>query len=319
MSIEVIVFAPFTSAFKLLAELIALIKKLKERRRRKLKKAVIEEKELEIVVINFSGRPLTGQAVNEIKKWGKYKIITKPSYIADLTNPVTYMENILNFCTNTIKELIKKDKILNNLLLGKYIIIPPGLTSITMVFTTMLHGITGHFPNTAFFYKKGMIFSLFSLTKPFDFQGLRNKYLSIEKSSTCVEKDFVLINLSGHPLTQEAKKEIISWGKCEIIEKIPNADLTDPDTYMENIIDICDKIVKELMEDDEITQNLLVGKYFIIPPGKTSIAIAFTAILHGITGHFPIMSFSYMGEGDITFKITKPFDFRDLRLQFQNI
>ena len=312
MSVEFVVFAPFPA--KVLAELIALIKKLKERRRRKLKKAFIEEKELKIVVINFSGRSLSIQAVNEIKKWGKCKIITKPSYIADLTNPVTYMENILNFCTNTINELIKKDKILNNLLLGKYIIIPPGLTSITMVFITMLHGITGHFPNTAFFYKKGMIFSL---TKPFDFQVLRNKYLSIEKSSTSIEKEFVSINLSGRLLTQEAKKEIISWGKCEIIEKIPNVDLTDPDTYMENIIDTCDKIVKELMEDHQITQNLFVGKYLIIPPGKTSIAIAFTAILHGITGHFPIMSFSY--KGDITFNIIKPFDFHDLRLQFQNI
>jgi hypothetical protein len=315
MSIEVITMVAISSSVRILAELIALIRRFKERRRRKSKKAGIEEKELEIVVINFSGRPLTKQAVNEIKKWGKCKIITKPSYIADLTNPVTYMENILNFCSNTIKELIKKDKILNNLLLGRYIIIPPGLTSITMVFTTMLHGITGHFPNTAFFYQKGMIFSLI---KPFDFQVLRNKYLSIEKSSTGVEKEFVLINLSGRLLTQEAKKEIISWGKCNIIEKnIPNVDLTDPDTYMENIIDFCDKIVKELMEDDQINQNLLVGKYFIIPPGKTSIAIALIAILHGITGRFPIMSFSYMG--DITFKIIKPFNFQDLRLQFQNI
>ncbi len=311
MSIEVITMVAISSSVKFLAELITLIKKFKERR--KSKKAVIEEP-LEIILINFSGRPLTGQAVNEIKKWGKCKIIAKPSHIADLTNPVTYMENILNFCSNTIKELIKKDKILNNLLLGKYIIIPPGLTSITMVFTTMLHGITGRFPNTAFFYQKGMIFSL---TKPFDFQVLRNKYRSIEKS-TGVEKEFVLINLSGRLLTREAKKEIISWGKCNIIEKnIPNVDLTDPDTYMENIIDFCDKIVKELMEDDQINQNLLVGKYFIIPPGKTSIAIALIAILHGITGHFPIMSFSY--KGDVTFNIIKPFDFQDLRVQFQNI
>ena len=311
MSIEVITMVAISSSVKILAELIALVKKFKERR--KSKKTLIKEP-LEIVVINFSGRPLSEQAVNEIKKWGKCKIITKPSHIADLTNPVTYMENILNYCSNTIKELIKKDKILNNLLFGKYIIIPPGLTSITMVFTTMLHGITGHFPNTAFFYQKGMINSL---TKPFDFQVLRNKYLSIEKSSTGVEKEFVLINLSGRLLTQEAKKEIISWGKCDIIEKISNVDLTDPDTYMENIIDFCDKIVKELMEDHQITQNLLIGKYFIIPPGKTSIAIAFTAILHGITGHFPIMSFSY--KGDITFKIIKPFDFHDLRVKFQNI
>ncbi len=314
MSIEVITMVAISSSVKILAELIVLIKKFKERRRRKSKKEFIEEKELEIVVINFSGRPLTKQAVNEIKKWGKCKIITKPSYIADLTNPVTYMENILNFCSNTIKELIKKDKILNNLLLGRYIIIPPGLTSITMVFTTMLHGITGHFPNTAFFYQKGMIFSL---TKPFDFQVLRNKYLSIENSSTGVEKEFVLINLSGRLLTQEAKKEIISWGKCDIIEKIPNVDLTDPNTYMENIIEICDKIVKELMEDHQITKNLLIGTYSIIPPGKTSIAIALTAILHGITGHFPIMSFLY--KEDITFNIIKPFDFHDLRVQFQNI
>ena len=311
MSAIVIPYIPISPGLKIL---ISLIRKLKERRRIKSKKEFIEEKELEIVVINFSGRPLSKQAVNEIKKWGKCKILNKPSYVADLTNPVTYMENIINLGSKTFKELIKKDKIFNNLLLGRYIIIPPGLTSITMVFTTMLHGITGHFPNTAFFYKKEMIHGL---TKPFDFQALRNKYLSIENSSTGVEKEFVLINLSGRVLTQEAKKEIISWGKCDIIEKIPNVDLTDPDTYMENIIDFCDKIVKELMEDPQITQNLLVGKYVIIPPGMTSIAIAFIAILHGITGHFPIMSFSYKEDG--TFRIIKPFDFHDLRVLFQNI
>ena len=296
---------------KVLKEIIALIKKFKARIRKK--SATLEDPK-EIAVINLSGRPLSDQAVNEIKKWDKYKIITKTIPSIDLTNPTTYMENILMFCSKTIKELIKKDKILNNILLGKYVIVPPGLSSISMVFTTIFHGITGRFPNISFFFKSGMIYNLI---KYFDFQELRNRYRSIEKPET-PEKDFVVINLSGRYLSQEAKNDINYWGKCTIVEKqIPNVDLSNPNTYVENIITFCDKIIKELIEQDLLAQNLILGTYTMIPPGMNAIAMVFCAILHGITGHFPIMSFPY--KSGVVFSVTKPYDFHDLRLQFRTI
>ena len=310
MSIEIITIAAISSSFRAMSEITRLIKRFKKRI--KVKKATIEEPN-EIVVINLSGRPLSELVVEVINKWGKIKIITKPIPSIDLTNPVTYMENLINFCSATIKELIKKDKVLNNLLLGKYIVIPPGLSSLSIVFTTMFHGITGRFPNMSFFYKKGMAYNLI---KPFDFQALRDKYRSIEITEN-QEKDFVLLNLSGRYLSKEAKKEVAEWGNCNIIEKqVPNVDLSNPNTYMDNIIAFCDGIIKELMEDDLLTQNLIIGTYSMVPSGLTSIAMVFCAILHGITGHFPIMSFLY--KRDVVFSLTKQFDFHDLRTQFRD-
>lgn len=311
MSIEVITLGVFYYGIKYILDIITLIKKFIERKRKK--SATIEDPN-EIAVINLSGRPLSDQTVNEIKKWDNVKIISKPVLSIDLTNPNTYMENILIFCSKTIKELIKKDKVLKHILLGKYILIPPGLSSISMVFKTLFHGITGRFPNTLFFYKSGMTYNLI---KPFDFQALRNKYLSIEKPETN-EKEFAVINLSGRFLSKEAKNDINNWGKCTIVEKqIPNVDLSNPNMYIENIIIFCDKIIKDLIKRDLLTQNLIVGTYSMIPHGMNAIAMVFCAILHGITGQFPIMSFFY--KSGIHFSVTKPFDFHDLRMQFRNI
>ncbi|MFX1259521.1 MAG: hypothetical protein ACFFAN_16830, partial [Promethearchaeota archaeon] len=145
-------------------QLVKLIKKYKEKKKSKIE---LENEALDFVLINLSGNRLSMQAKGEVMRWGKFKIIEKEIPNVDLSNPATYMENIEIFCLNIIKELIKKDRVLSNLLLGNYIIVPPGMTSLAMVFTTMFHGITRHFPEMSFFYKKGM---LYNLTKSFNFQ-----------------------------------------------------------------------------------------------------------------------------------------------------
>ncbi len=95
------------------------------------------------------------------------------------------MKNVVNFCDVIIKELIEKDQIVNNLLVGNYIVVPPGMTSFAMVLIAMLHGITGHFPIMSFFYKTGM---RFSLTRPFDFYNLRIKFRKISRNTILIKK-----------------------------------------------------------------------------------------------------------------------------------
>ena len=130
--------------------------------------------------------------------------------------------------------------------------------------------------------------------------------------------DFILINLSGNRLSKKAIDEVRKWGHCKIIEKrIPNLDLSNPITYMENAVDFCGKIIEQLIEKDQIINNLLIGNYIVVPSGMTSISLTFIAMLHGITGHFPLMSFFY--KTGITYSLTMPFDFQDLRLEYRNI
>ena len=310
MAIEVITISLYASV-RTVMKLVKLIKKNKEKKRFE---SELEDERLDLVVINLSGHPLSKLAVDEIMKWGKCKIIKKEIPNIELIDPVNYMDNIINFCSTIIKELIKKDKIINQLLLGKYIVILPGMNSIAATFITMFHGITGKFPSITFFYH---LDTVESLIKYFNSQTIRNQYIAFEKPQQ-EEKDFTLINLTGRFLSEAAKNEIIGRSKCEIIEKqIPNLNLTDPETYMENIINFCDKIIKELIKDNNLVKNLLIGTYAIMPPHLISIALVFIAMFHGLTGHFPLMAFYY--KKDLLYGVTKPFDFDDLRTQFREI
>ena len=292
--------------------IIELIKRYQKKKKKSKKE--LENEALDFVLINLLGRQLSKFAIEEIKKWGKCKIIEKDIPTLDLTNPVTYMENIVNFCSATIEELIKKDKILPNLLHGNYIIIPSGMASIGITFVTMLHGITGGFPRMTFTYKKDM---MYGVIKPFDFQDLKIKYRDIRTSIAIPEKEkqeITVINLSGFFFTSEIKDEIARWENNIIVEKqIPNLDLNNPKIYMEGVVNFCEHIIEELIENIEIKKNLLNGNYIVVPPGMSSITMTFISMFHGITGHFPPIAFSYkMGKA---YNLTRSFDFQDLGVE----
>ncbi|KKM79293.1 hypothetical protein LCGC14_1351370 [marine sediment metagenome] len=298
-------------SFKIAKKLVQFIKKYKKNR---ILQNDLENEKLDLVVINLSGFPLSRLAVDTIMKWGRCKIVKKEIISIDLKDPIDYMDNIINFCTKAIKDLIKKDKIINQLLIGKYVVILPGMNSIAMTFITMFHGITGHFPLISFSYQSDLVYNL---VEPYNFQTLRTEYRKSEKIPP-ENNNFILINISGKFLSEEAKNEIMNWGDCQIVEKsIPTIDLNNPDTYMDNIVNFCDMTIKDLLHNENLVSNLLLGKYAIIPPGMPSIAMTFLAMLHGITGHFPYMSFFY--KKNMVFRVTKPFDFHDLRVQFREI
>ena len=117
----------------------------------------------------------------------------------------------------------------------------------------------------------------------------------------------------------EAIDDVMSWGKFDIekdiIEKvIPTLDLSNT----ANIIKFCHEIIEELINIDQKAYNLLYRKCIVIPTGMASIAMVFIAILHGITGSFPLTAFSYYKK-DAGYRLTKPHDFQDLRNRFREI
>lgn len=307
ISIGIFIFSSVKSAVDL----------IKAYRNRKKTKKELKNEALDFVLINLSGNPLSNQAREKIMTWGKCAIIEINRINIDLSNPITYMENVVNTCSDALKYLIKREGIFNNLLKGRYIIIPPGLTSIAMVFITMLRGISGHFPRMSFFYKKDMEYDI---TEPFDFQNLRNKYRDILKSQIKDEPPhFVIINLHGRYFSHEAIDTVMKWGNFDrekdVIEKfIPTLDLSN----MDNIVAFCDKTIDELIKIDQISYSLPSGKYIVIPTGNIAIATVFTVMFNGITGYFPKMSFYYYKKM-VGYNLIKPHDFEDLFLRFREI
>ncbi|MEE9378567.1 MAG: CRISPR-associated protein Csx15 [Candidatus Lokiarchaeia archaeon] len=289
-------------------KLISAIKKYKEKKKSKLE---LKNELLDFVLINLSRHPLAKETKEEVLNWGKCKIIERNIPALDLSNPITYMDNVIKFCADTLHELVSKEGLLKTIQLGKYILIPPGMNSIAITFTTMLHGIAGHFPEMSFFYQQDKIFNLI---KPHNFQNLRIQYRNIQATKNMkknIEQEYIAIILSGYPLSPEAISKIKRWGDYKIIEKIiPNIDLSNPLTYMDNVIKYCSETIDDLIENEGILKHLKLGKVIIIPSGMTSIILTFVSIFHGIIGHFPRMSFLY--KKDI-FDLTELFDFYSLR------
>ncbi len=164
---ELLIAKIVSTSIPLLAKYIQ--NKVKRNKRTKVEKEVAEK----VAIINLSGHPLTNNAKKEIDSWAiPYHIVSKSVPSIDLTDKELYMENIVNFVTETIKELIKKDGLLYHLLEGRFVLIPSGMSSLCSTEIVMLHGISGHFPKCAYTYKANFGFSL---TPYFDFQVLRTE------------------------------------------------------------------------------------------------------------------------------------------------
>ena len=99
-----------------------------------------------------------------------------------------------------------------------------------------------------------------------------------------VNDDFLIINMSGHPLSNYTLDSIkIKYNVNEdnvVNVKIPNVDL-------EKIDEFATEIINNLYSD--YSQQLLTGNYAIIPPGLSPLAILVVTLLHGLTGFFPIL------------------------------
>lgn len=74
----------------------SLVDMIKRRRNRNRTKKELENEALDFVLINLSGNPLSSQAKDEVKSRGKCVIIEIERFNVDLSNPITYMDNIVN-------------------------------------------------------------------------------------------------------------------------------------------------------------------------------------------------------------------------------
>lgn len=86
----------------------------------------------------------------------------------------------------------------------------------------------------------------------------------------------ILVNFSGHPLSEQAKGELAKT-YSEIIDSNP-VDLV----FDENVEGQLKRIVENLRIKIDGSASVT-----IIPPGQATFAVLLVSYLHGIIGHFP--------------------------------
>lgn len=98
--------------------------------------------------------------------------------------------------------------------------------------------------------------------------------------NTETPKGIVIVNASGHPLSEKAEQTFKGRYNTESILniKIPNVDIEDLVKYAEDIVN---------QIANYAGKKLLTGEYVLVPMGFSPLALVTLAMLHGITGHFP--------------------------------
>ena len=116
------------------------------------------------------------------------------------------------------------------------------------------------------------------------------KKRAMEKKS--VPKGIIVVNVSGHPLSETAEKMFSDIYNTDSILNIsvPNADI-------DNLVPNAEDIVNQMI--DYMGKKILTGEYVVIPPGFSPLTLVLFAMLHGITGHFP--RFHPLKKGDFGF------------------
>lgn len=158
------------SGVKGIPKLIEVAKKYKNKKRKS--KLELENENLDFIAINLTGHPLSKEAQQKINKWSENsKILSKSIPTMD-----EEIGNVVDKTSEIILELIEEDRVLNNVLTGKYVLILSGLTSMTTTMTTIFHALSGHFPKMCFPKKADFGYTI---TDPFDFQSLRLEFRNV--------------------------------------------------------------------------------------------------------------------------------------------
>lgn len=110
------------------------------------------------------------------------------------------------------------------------------------------------------------------------YERLRETALSKKE----VPRGIIIINASGHPLSEKAEDVFKErYGAETIVDiSIPNADVED-------LVPSAENILKAAAEN--CGKKLLTGEYVLVPPGFSPLAIVTIAMLHGVSGHFPLL------------------------------
>ena len=118
-----------------------------------------------------------------------------------------------------------------------------------------------------------------------------------------------IINLSGHPLSDTAKKTAKKYARNTIDIPVPNADLTNLDPYTENIM-------KTMKKNKSLANAILTNDFVVIVPGHSGISNHLLSALHGASGTFPVYTFTYKN-GDV-FDLAPLVDLQEIRLKFRD-
>lgn len=116
----------------------------------------------------------------------------------------------------------------------------------------------------------------------------------------------VLINLSGHPLSDNARKRVKKY-------QIVNVDVpTIALDTLEGLVQGVQQMLAPLTGDNDVVTALKTGAYEIVPPGASSVALVTITILHAISGHFPKLRYFYRN-ADGEFVLSDTLDLQTLR------
>lgn len=134
-------------------------------------------------------------------------------------------------------------------------------------------------------------------------------------------KNKVLLNISGHPLSDVAEGQAKDCGLRIVDIKVPNVDVKDPKSVLEYIKTVFETIAGS----NKIIGLIKKNKFIVIPPGLGILCSGIIAMLHGISGSFPKQAWLirdddgvYKFELDDDGKIKTDLDLQKVRIQYRD-
>lgn len=129
--------------------------------------------------------------------------------------------------------------------------------------------------------------------------------------------DKILLNISGHPLSDEAEGQAKEEGYKIINIPVPNVDVENPDSILEYL----HTIFETLSKNKKVITAVRTNSYAVIPAGLSILTSSITAMLHGISGGFPTQLWLVRDE-DGKFVFAEGFktqlDLQDIRIKYRD-
>lgn len=129
--------------------------------------------------------------------------------------------------------------------------------------------------------------------------------------------DKILLNISGHPLSDEAESQAKDHNFKVVSINVPNVDVTNPDSIIEYI----HTIFETLSKNKNVITKIRKNDYAVIPAGLSILTASINAMLHGISGGFPLQLWLIRNEdGKFIFgeDLKTQIDLQTIRLKYRD-
>lgn len=127
----------------------------------------------------------------------------------------------------------------------------------------------------------------------------------------------VLLNISGHPLSDEAREQAEDGGYAIINIPVPNVDVTSS----ESILEYLEEVFKTLSKNKSVLNAIRTNNYGVIPAGMSILTSCIIAMLHGISGGFPTQLWlTRNDDGKFVFgdDFATQLDLQEIRLKYRD-